>query len=86
MKDKALIKYVWTISMVLCIALFVSNLDQASRNMQGVKWSIVLSIALLINCISRVVYWLLKKDYAVRISNGVGVITSAIVIATYFMY
>lgn len=84
MKKNGLVKYVGWFASSMAILMFLSFIDQIVRNLDGEKGSIILPFATTINCISWIVYALLKdrKDWPIFSCNLLGAIISGITTIT----
>lgn len=74
------------IACFMAIGMFSSFIDQIQLNLSGTKGSVLMSSAVVVNCVFWVLYSLVKKpkDWPIFASNAIGVIVGLITALTAY--
>ncbi len=84
MQQDKLIRIIGWIATITAIAMYVSYIDQITRNLAGVKGSIIQPLVTVLNCSLWTLYGALRrpKDWPIILANFPGIVLGAVAAAT----
>lgn len=84
--EQKTIRIIGWIATLTAVAMYVSYIDQISRNLSGAKGSVMQPVVTVINCSLWTAYGLLKsrKDWPIILANFPGIVLGGIAAVTAF--
>ena len=84
MKKNKIVNRIGWFASAMGVCMFFSFIDQIRLNVSGQPGSVILPLAVMINCTAWTTYGSLKarKDWPIICSNGLGIVVAAVTAAT----
>jgi hypothetical protein len=76
---------VWRMAAFFTVVMSFSFIDQIKLNLEWTKWSLIMYCMMVANFLLWTLYGLMVGTKQIRITNGLGLIFSILLIITYFL-